>query len=88
VSALDGLLDAIAAGPNLERGLCVSQWELFDDTDDPAAVEQATALCSECPVLAVCASWSAGFSANDLSGVVAGEVRPWSQSRKRKAANG
>jgi hypothetical protein len=82
---LAGILDAIAAGPNL-GGLCAWQWDLFDDTDNPAAIEQAVELCRQCPVLARCAEWSADYSPHDLSGVVAGQVRPWSpRSCKPKA---
>jgi Transcription factor WhiB len=83
---LDAILDAFAAGPDLHRGLCAWQWDLFDSTDDPLAVERAVELCRQCPVLTQCAEWSAAYSPHDLSGVVAGQVRPWSPQRKPKAS--
>lgn len=58
---LDSLLDAISAAPALERGLCVGQWDLFDSTDEPAAVEQAIELCGQCSVRARCAEYVASL---------------------------
>jgi hypothetical protein len=72
---LAGILDAIAAAPDL-RGLCAWQWDLFDQVDDPAAVEQAIGLCRQCPVLAQCAQWVASLPPRRRPvGVVAGVVR-------------
>jgi len=84
--ALAGVLGAIAAAPSLERGLCVNLWDTFDATDDPAAVEKAKSLCQQCPVLARCAEWSARYDDNQLSGIIAGQVREWSPTRRRKVS--
>jgi len=76
MSALDALVEAIAAAPALDRGLCVGQHDLWDETDDPAAVDQAIGLCHQCPVLAQCAEWVNSLSPRKRPiGVVAGAVR-------------
>ena len=36
---LDGILNAISGIPDLERGLCVGNWETFDQEDDPGVTE-------------------------------------------------
>jgi Transcription factor WhiB len=73
---LAGIIEALAGAPNLERGLCVWNWHLFDETDDPAAVDQAIGLCRQCPVLAQCAEYVASLPARKRPvGVIAGEVR-------------
>jgi hypothetical protein len=83
VSMLEGLLDAIAAAPPLEQGLCVGNWDLFDNVDLPDA---ALKLCRQCKVRAQCAEWSAAFDNHTLSGVVAGHVRPWEPRRSKPRA--
>jgi hypothetical protein len=72
---LAGIIEALAGAPDL-RGLCAWQWDLFDNTDDPAAVELALSLCGQCKVLAQCAEYVASLPARKHPvGVVAGEVR-------------
>jgi len=85
-NALAGLLGAISAAPDLRRGLCVGNWRDFDQTDNPAVAEACLDLCRRCGVLSQCRDWSSNFSNRELSGVVAGRVRPWSPSSDRKAA--
>jgi Transcription factor WhiB len=74
---LAGLIEAIHDGvPDLERGLCIGQWDLFDDTEDPAAVDQAIELCSQCSVRTRCAEWVNSLTPRRRPlGVVAGEIR-------------
>jgi len=85
-NALAGILDAISAAPDLRRGLCVGHWSLWDATDDPATIELTTQMCLRCPVLDRCRDWSATLTHRQLSGVVAGVVRPWSPSSDRQQA--
>jgi len=54
---LAGVLDAIGAGPDLRRGLCVWSWHIFDEVDDPVIIDQAIALCRQCCVLGKCSEW-------------------------------
>jgi Transcription factor WhiB len=84
---LADLLNAIRSAPNLERGLCIGQWDLFDQTDDPGITDLAQSLCAQCPVLARCRSWAATLDNRQLSGVVAGVVRPWEPGSRRKEAS-
>ena len=88
MSVLDDLLDAIYAAPNLTRGLCVGQHDLFDAVDDPAAVERALGLCAECKVLTECAAWADSQPRRSLYGVIAGHIyrepRPGVRGRPRK----
>jgi hypothetical protein len=81
VSTLDGWLDAIGNAPDLEHGLCVGNWDLFDDVDLP---DEALALCRQCGVLARCTEWASTLSDRQLSGVVAGEVRVHPSNRRTK----
>jgi len=85
-NALAGLLGAISAAPDLRHGLCVSNWDLWDQTEDAGIVDHCVRQCLRCPALAQCREWSSQFSNRELSGVVAGRVRPWSPSSDRKAA--
>ena len=78
-----GQLDAISASPELREGLCVGNWSLFDAVDDPIRAPQAAEICTVCPVLPQCAAWSAQYDANQLSGIVAGVVRPWQPTRRK-----
>jgi Transcription factor WhiB len=49
---------------------------LFDDYDDPAAIDQAIELCGQCQVRAQCESWVASLTPRKRPvGVVAGIVR-------------
>jgi hypothetical protein len=80
---LAGILDAIAAAPDLSRGLCAWNWDLFDAVDEPAAVEKAKSLCQQCRVLAQCAEWSDALPPNALHGVVAGRRYEWAPSRRK-----
>src|SRR5271165_187673 len=73
--------------PISERGLCVGQWDLWDEDADPGVAEQAVSLCLECPVLGRCREWAATLTNRELSGVVAGIVRPWSPTRSKAAAS-
>jgi hypothetical protein len=87
-ATLADLLSAIRGAPNLERGLCVGQWDLWDSADDPIMTARAVSLCWECPVLPQCGEWAAGLTNRELSGVVAGVVRPWEpRSTRRRAAS-
>lgn len=80
---LDNLLDAIASGPDLKRGRCIGQWDLFDD-DDPAAVEQAIELCAGCDVRQRCSDWYFSLPPNKRPvGVCAGQIRDWSDHPTR-----
>jgi hypothetical protein len=81
MSTLDGWLDTIANGPDLEKGLCIGNWDLFDDVDLP---DEALALCRQCSVQQRCADWSATLSDRELSGVVAGVVRVHPSNRRTK----
>lgn len=85
-AALAGILGAIGAGPDLAGARCIGQWELFDQTDDPGMTDRARSLCAQCPVLARCRSWSATLSNRELSGTVAGTVRPWDPRSTRSKA--
>jgi len=85
-NALAGMLAAIGAAPDLRHGLCVSNWDLWDQTEDPATIELTTQMCLRCPVLDRCREWSSQFTNRQLSGVVAGVVRPWSPSSDRQQA--
>jgi len=85
-TALAGMLAAIGAAPDLRRGLCVGNWSLWDATDDPAIVDHCVRQCRRCPVLDRCRDWSATLTHRQLSGVVAGVVRPWSPSSDRQRA--
>jgi hypothetical protein len=60
---------------------------LFDQTDDPGITDLAQSLCAQCPVLARCRSWAATLDNRQLSGVVAGVVRPWEPGSRRKEAS-
>jgi hypothetical protein len=74
---LAGILEAIAGAPALDRGLCIGQWDLFDNTEDPAAVDQAIELCGQCSVRTRCAEYVASLPPRRRPvGVVAGIVRP------------
>lgn len=76
MSQLAGIIEALRSIPDLEHGLCVGQWDLFDTTDDPAAVDQAIELCSQCSVLTRCQDWLASLKPQRRPcGVVAGIVR-------------
>jgi hypothetical protein len=80
---LAGILDAIAAAPALERGLCVGHWDLWDATDDPAAVDHAVRLCLECPVLTSCRQYVDSLPKSKRPpGVVAGELHTGTPKRK------
>lgn len=86
-AVLASLLSAIGSGPNLERGLCVGQWDLWDAADDPGLADHAASLCLQCPVLVECGEWAAGLTNRELSGVVAGVARAWNpRSTRAKAA--
>ncbi len=83
-TALAGLLDAIPAAPPLERGRCIDQWDLFDATDDPAAVELAIQLCQECPVLNRCREWVDSLPKSKRPiGVCGGVVNTPPKTRKK-----
>jgi hypothetical protein len=77
------LLSIIAAGPDLERGLCVGNWDVMDDVDLPDA---GLKLCAQCSVRPQCLQWSANFDNNQLSGIVGGVVRPWEPRRSKPKA--
>jgi hypothetical protein len=86
-TTLGDLFGAMRRAPDLERGLCVGQWDIFDETDDFGITDMAQELCARCPVLARCRSWSATLDNRQLSGVVAGVVRQWEpRSSRRKAS--
>jgi Transcription factor WhiB len=75
---LEQLFAALRGIPRLPGALCVTDPELWDNTDDPVVAEQAAELClHRCPALSDCAAWSSTLSNRELSGVVAGVIRPW-----------
>lgn len=83
---LAGWLAVIAAGPDLRRGRCVGQHDLWQAVDDPAAVEAAVAGCRECPVLDRCSDWVDSLPPSKQPfGVTAGKVFNY-EPRKRGAA--
>jgi hypothetical protein len=96
MSMLDELLSSLAGTPAFPGARCRGKHHLFDPAgvDEPITVveqrhAQAAGLClGGCPALDRCRSWAQTLTNHELSGVIAGEVRPWSQSRKPKAANG
>jgi hypothetical protein len=51
---LDDLLDALAGAPRLPGAACVGESELFDETDDPSAIDLAVRICHGCPALFAC----------------------------------
>jgi hypothetical protein len=67
---LTGLLDAISAAPNLERGLCVGNWAIFDDTDLP---DEALELCRRCSVLQQWDDHPAALGGYEVADIVVGE---------------
>jgi hypothetical protein len=72
---LVGILEALAGAPDL-NGLCAWQWDLFDNTDDPAAVDQAIGLCRQCSCLDKCRTWYESLPPRRRPlGVVAGVIR-------------
>jgi hypothetical protein len=80
------LIGAILAGtPKLAGALCRGRSELWD-SDDLADIDDAIAICHQCPALEACAEWSAGLKHNEANGTLAGEFREWishpSQARK------
>jgi hypothetical protein len=83
------LLGNILRGvPRLPGALCRGQHHLFD-SDLPADVADAAALCNRCPALQACAEWSSGLKHNQANGVIAAEYRQWCQhpsDLKRKKA--
>jgi hypothetical protein len=75
--------------PKLDGALCRGRSQLFD-SDDPLDVDDATAICHQCPALQACAEWAATQRHDKLSGVIAGELREWCQHpsdliRRKKA---
>jgi hypothetical protein len=75
----------IASAPDLREGNCVGRWSLFDQADNPLAVEQATELClgvpdaqPPCSVLDECRAWSRQLNNREVCGILAGKARPWS----------
>ena len=82
---LDGILNAISGIPDLERGLCVGNWETFDQEDDPGVTEDRVELCLRCPVLEACGSWVVSLPPRQRPpGTTAGQVRCLDK-RPRKA---
>jgi hypothetical protein len=80
------LAAAIVAGsPNLEDAECIGLHEVMDNVDEPSA---DLAVCASCPTTTRtrCADWSSGLTDRDISGVVGGQVRHWTQhpSRRKK----
>jgi hypothetical protein len=87
VSVIDGVLDALHAAPDLRDGLCIWQWDLFDETDDPAAVEHAISLCQQCPVLSRCRDYVESLPpSNRPFGTTAAVCRRPRKPRKETAA--
>lgn len=85
------LLDAIRNQPDLSRGLCVGEAELFTDAvEDPGLADVAIATCLRCPVLQACAAWGASLPEGAIHGVVGGTVHEWlspaQRWRRRRAA--
>ncbi|MDI3314491.1 MAG: hypothetical protein QJR12_09480 [Mycobacterium sp.] len=72
---LDDLLAPLRSVPLLPGARCVGRHELFDETDDPAAVEYALNTCRSCPALAACRSWFDALPAGERpAGVTAGRL--------------
>lgn len=84
------LLDAVRGQPDLSRGTCVGEPEVWGDPDDPGLVDRAIELCLECPVYLACAEWANTLAPNQVSGVIAGRLFEWlspaERWRRRKAA--
>lgn len=63
--------------------------ELFDETTDPVAIDEAIRTCDACPALTRCAAWVATLPDSYVSGVVAGKVYTWvSHPSVRRKASG
>ncbi|WP_374023912.1 WhiB family transcriptional regulator [Mycobacterium sp. HNNTM2301] len=77
------LIADVRAQPDLSAGLCVGEPELWGDPEDPVLVDRAIALCTECPVLQVCAEWAGGLAEGSVHGVVGGQVRQWLSPNQR-----
>jgi hypothetical protein len=74
---LQELLGALAGIPPLPGALCRGQWNLFDEANDPGAIEAATRTCELCPALDRCRQWVNGLPPrNRPTGVVAGQLHP------------
>jgi hypothetical protein len=72
------LLDTLTHGiPDLRGAACRGHPELFDvDRHDPR-IEEAKALCADCPVLRDCRAWLASLPrSRQPSGIVAGRYIP------------
>jgi hypothetical protein len=57
---------------------------IMDAVDDPA---EALRICARCPELASCRDWLATTGRNTVTGVVAGQVRPFGHIRPRREAS-
>ena len=88
MSAINGVLDAIAAAPDLRRGRCVGQWEVWDSWDDVGLVEYAIAGCQSCAELQKCRDYVESLPARHRPhGVIAGVCRRPPKSRKAQEAS-
>lgn len=87
------LMADLHSQPNLSRGLCVGEPELWSAPDDPGLTDRAIALCLQCPVYRECAEWAAALEPGAVHGVVGGQVHAWRSPsqrwrRQRKGASG
>lgn len=88
----DNLAGALIGIPDLAKGLCVGLPEIFDEAspgEAPAVVEQryaeALRLCASCPELQPCRDYLDSLPpAKKPGGVVAGQVRTWGTTTRRK----
>lgn len=92
ISAADLMAD-LHSQPDLSRGLCVGEPELWSAPDDPGLTDRAIALCLDCPVYQVCAEWASSLPEGAIHGVVGGRVSEWLSPnqrwrRQRKCASG
>jgi hypothetical protein len=86
VSALDELLSALAGVPAMPGALCRGQWAIFDEANDPGAIEAAIEICNLCPEMSRCGEWLDSLPQRQRpQGVVAGALRPLPVGRPRKS---
>lgn len=87
-TVLENLLGAIRLGiPDLSRGLCLYQWDLFDaSATDVDAAEKCQELCAICPVLTRCREYVDSLVPSKRPpGVTAGQLNTYTPRKKVSA---